>query len=192
MRKRDQAHKSEVFSWIKMLVIALLLVFLARHFLFSPFVVHGASMMPTLHNDDKLIVNKLGATVGTPDRFDIIVFQAPDEDARYVKRVIGLPGDEIVYKDDTLYINGKKYKEPYLKKYKEQLPLPSSKLTGDFTLKEITGKTRVPKDKLFVLGDNRQVSKDSRYFGFIPKDSVIGVVDVRYWPFSDFEWMSRL
>ncbi|EAG1706039.1 ATP-dependent protease ATP-binding subunit ClpX [Listeria monocytogenes] len=140
----------------------------------------GKSMDPTLHDGEHLFINK----VSDPKRFDIIVFPAPDEEnAEYIKRVIGLPGDKVEYKEDQLYINGKKYDEPYLDSEKEALK--NGYLTTDaegdpnFTMADIPnsdGSLTVPKGELFVLGDNRQVSKDSRYIGFISQDTVLGKV----------------
>lgn len=133
-------------------------------------------MMPTLNDGDWMIVNKMGE----PQRFDIVVFHAP-EHKDYIKRVIGLPGDTVEYKNDKLYINGKYYKEPYLDKYKAQEPGP---LTPDFTLKDITGKETVPKGEIFVLGDNRLYSKDSRHIGTIKIDEVVGDTSLVFWPLN--------
>ena len=112
--------KNELWEWIKALLIAVLLAAVIRYFLFAPIVVDGLSMMPTLEDQDRMIVNKFSYDIGEPDRFDIVVFHAPEE-KDYIKRVIGLPGDTIEYKDDTLYVNGKAYKEPYLDEYKKQV-----------------------------------------------------------------------
>lgn len=174
--------KKEIYSWIKSIIFAGVIAFICRYYIFSPSVVVGQSMMPNLQDGNRIIVSKLSDI----NRFDEIVFNAPDADEHYVKRVIGLPGDKVEMKNDTLYINGKAYSEPYLKKNKEEIP-PMEKLTGDFTLKEITQKNVVPKGYLFVLGDNRRVSKDSRVFGVIPMDSVIGKVKIRFWPFDEIK-----
>ncbi len=169
--------KKEFFSWIKMIVIAFILAFLCTNFFFAPSVVEGHSMSPTFEDKDKVIISKVSGI----ERFDIIVFNAPDADKLYIKRVIGLPNDHIVMKNDILYINGKAYTEPYLDENRKQYPL--DKLTGDFTLEELTGESKVPEGKLFVLGDNRMESKDSRIFGFISFDEVIGEVKFRIYPF---------
>jgi signal peptidase I len=174
--------KSETWEWLKAVMIAVLLAGGIRYFIFAPIIVDGLSMMPTLHDHDRMIVNKLSYKIGTPKRFDIIVFHA-EEGKDYIKRVIGLPGDHIEYKNDTLYINGKAYKEPYLDKYKKQLI--DGPLTEPFTLEEITGKKTVPKGYLFVMGDNRRFSKDSRHIGFIPMEKVVGKANIVYWPLSD-------
>ncbi|UOE92861.1 signal peptidase I [Alkalihalobacillus sp. LMS39] len=174
--------KSETLEWIKALIIALLLAVLIRFFFFAPIVVEGQSMMPTLHHSDRMIVNKIGYTISEPDRFDIVVFHATEE-KDYIKRVIGLPGDTIVYDNDILYINNEPYDEPYLDELKHQLG--GSKLTYDFTLQEVTNEVSVPEGYLFVMGDNRQHSLDSRDIGLIPIDEVVGKANIVFWPFSD-------
>lgn len=174
--------KSETLEWIKALIIALLLAVLIRFFFFAPIVVEGQSMMPTLHHSDRMIVNKIGYTISEPDRFDIVVFHATEE-KDYIKRVIGLPGDTIVYDNDILYINNEPYDEPYLDELKNQLG--GSKLTYDFTLQEVTNEVSVPEGYLFVMGDNRQHSLDSRDIGLIPIDEVVGKANIVFWPFSD-------
>ncbi|WP_316569368.1 signal peptidase I [Neobacillus sp. YIM B06451] len=168
--------KSELYEWVKTIIIALLIAFTVRTFIFTPIVVDGASMEPTLQEENRMIVNK----IGEPKRFDIIVFHAPDG-RQYIKRVIGLPGDKIEYKDDVLYVNGKAYKEPYLEKFKKKLG--GGHLTGSFTLKETAvGADTVPKGHLFVLGDNRIDSKDSRGIGAISMEKVIGTTKLVFYP----------
>ena len=174
--------KNELWEWTKALLIAVILAAVIRYFLFAPIVVDGLSMMPTLQNQDRMIVNKLSYEIGQPKRFDIIVFHAP-EGKDYIKRVIGLPGDRIEYKNDTLYVNGKAYKEPYLDQYKKEAQ--GGPLTAPFTLKEVIGRDTVPKGQLFVMGDNRRYSKDSRHIGTIPLSKVIGKTSFVYWPLKD-------
>lgn len=167
--------KNELWEWVKALLIAFLLAVVIRNFLFAPIVVDGESMMPTLHNHDRMIVNKLSYKIGNPDRFDIVVFHATAE-KDYIKRVIGLPGDHIEYKNDTLYVNGKEYGEPYLDEYKSQVF--DGPLTQPFSVE-------VPQGEIFVMGDNRRFSKDSRHIGTIPLDKVLGTTSVVYWPLKD-------
>ena len=157
----------EGIEWLKAIVIGLIIFIFIRTFFFSNYVVEGESMMPTLQDGNKLVVNKIGYQIGDLNRFDVIVFHANQEED-YVKRIIGLPGDTIEYRDDILYINGKKVKESYLEKYRKEAI--GGRLTGDFTLLEITGKETVPNDHIFVLGDNRLGSRDSREFGFVSVD----------------------
>lgn len=137
-------------------------------------------MLPNLQNGNRLVVSKLSEL----QRFDVIVFHAPDSSEKYIKRIIGLPGDTIEMKDDTLYVNGKAYHEPYLEKLKDQ-KLEGMLLTGDFTLSEIVGKKVVPEGYVFVLGDNRLVSKDSRHFGLLPIKEIVGKAVLRTWPIDE-------
>ena len=121
----------EGIEWLKALMIGLIIFIFIRTFFFSNYVVEGESMMPTLQDGNKLVVNKIGYQIGDLNRFDVIVFHANQEED-YVKRIIGLPGDTIEYRDDILYINGKKVKESYLEKYRKEAL--GGRLTGDFTL----------------------------------------------------------
>lgn len=176
--------KSEGLEWAKAFGIGMIIFAFIRTFFFSNYIVEGESMMPTLQNGNKVVVNKLGYKIEDLQRFDVIVFHANKKED-FVKRIIGLPGDKIVYQNDHLLINGQKFGEPFLDKYRRKVS--SGKLTGDFTLKEITGEEVVPDGKLFVLGDNRLGSWDSRYFGFISVNKVVGKVDLRYWPLGEMD-----
>lgn len=175
--------KKEGLEWIKAIIIGLIIFFIIHTFFFTNYVVEGNSMSPTLENGDKLIINKIIYRIGDIERFDIIVFHAT-EDEDYVKRVIGLPGDEISYKNDQLFINGEPVNEPFLD---PTVKRGLVKFTNDFTLESITGKKIIPEGYIFVMGDNRKDSYDSRHFGLIPIEKVIGKVALRYWPFSAFD-----
>ncbi|MEE1132448.1 MAG: signal peptidase I [Caryophanon sp.] len=179
-----QKEKNELWEWTKALLIAFAVAAVIRFFLFTPIVVDGESMMPTLENGDRMIVSKIGYMIGEPDRFDIVVFHAP-EGKDYIKRVIGLPGDHIEFKDDQLYINGEAYDEPYLDENKADLP--EGTLTEDFTLEERTGVTEIPEDYVFVMGDNRRYSKDSRHIGLVHQDEIIGSTSIIFWPLNEIK-----
>ncbi|WP_449540470.1 signal peptidase I [Ferdinandcohnia sp. Marseille-Q9671] len=180
----EEAPAKKNFSFIKSLGVSLVLVVFFRTFLFTNYIVEGESMMPTLEDGNLLMVNKIGMKIGELDHFDIVVFHKNKEED-FVKRVIGLPGDQVEYRDDVLYINGKSVPEPYLDKFKEKIFV--GQLTGDFTLEEVTGATTVPDDHIFVIGDNRLDSWDSRHFGFVRMDQVVGKVNIKYWPFDKME-----
>ncbi|WP_138419748.1 signal peptidase I [Aquibacillus sediminis] len=170
--------KLKVSFVVRAIVVAFVLAIFFRSYLFASYVVDGKSMEPTLHDGNLLMVNKVIYDFTDIQRFDVIVFHA-NEQEDYVKRVIGEPGDHIAYQDDQLYINGDKVEEDYLEPFRSEGEL----LTKDFTLEEVTdGTDQVPEGKLFVLGDNRNKSLDSRYFGFIDEENVVGKVDVIYWP----------
>ena len=179
-------NKNEIREWGKALIIALILAFIVRVFFFTTFVVVGESMEPTLQDEDRMIVTK----IGEPKRFDLVVFHAPDG-RDYIKRVIGLPGDRIEYKNDVLYINGNAFKEPYLEEYKNGLR-DGGLLTNSFTLKETpVGSEVVPEGHLFVLGDNRRLSEDSRRIGAIPMEKVVGTSKVVYFPIKDIKVIGK-
>lgn len=171
--------KKEILSWIKAFSIALFVVILLRSYLLSPTTVHGESMNPTFDDKDRVIFSKISDI----ERFDIVVFEAPDSNLFYIKRVIGLPGDHLEMKDGELFINGIKTAEPYLKEQNDKDML--NKMNFDFTLEAITGDYSVPSDSLFVMGDNRSNSNDSRFFGFISKESIIGEVKFQIYPIQD-------
>lgn len=171
---------TDFFSWIIPIAIVIFLIIIVRQFLFEPVAVSGVSMESTYENNDRVIINK----VSDVERFDVIVFESNEEDISYIKRVIGLPGDHLQYKNDTLYINGKKYEEPYEDKGKEIYAKSGVNFTRDFTLEELTGKSEVPKGMYFVLGDNRRYSSDSREFGFVKETSIQGVVQLNLTNFT--------
>ena len=170
--------KKEMLEWLMALVIGILIVMFVRMFIVTNYEVVGQSMMPTLQNKDKVIVTKLSKI----EHMDIVIFHG-DQGEDYVKRVIGLPGDKISYENDELFINNKKVEEPFLESY-SAYKNPNDNFTGNFELEEMTGSNRVPPDKLFVLGDNRISSMDSRYFHFVDTEKIVGEVQARYWPIS--------
>jgi signal peptidase I len=128
--------------------------------------VDGASMEPTLVSGEYVIINRLSYRLGSPQRGDIIVFHFPrDPKEEYIKRVIGLPGDEVEVKNGTVYVNGQLFDESYLN-----------------VKMDYFGTWRIPADQLFVLGDNRNNSSDSHDWGTVPMDYVVGKAVIVYWP----------
>lgn len=182
--KINKKQKNEFVEWVKAIAFGLMVAFVIKQFLFTPVLVKCASMMPTFEDQDRVIVNKIGPKLSSFDRFDVIVAEVDNEE-NYIKRIIGLPGDNIEYKEDQLYINGEQFDEPYLNQYKNELT-DTGTLTEDFTLAQYLGETTVPEGHYFVLGDNRRVSLDSRNIsvGFIPEEKIIGTTNVIYWPFD--------
>jgi signal peptidase I len=168
-----EKSKNEIISWVKSIVIAFVLAIIIREFLFTPVVVSGQSMEPTFEHDNRIVITKLQKI----NRFDMIVFHAPYSTDDYIKRVIGLPGDVVVMEDDKLSVNGIEYVEEYVKSNKEKIHA-GQKLTQDF---EVT----VPEGYLYVLGDNRRNSTDSRDLGFIDENSVVGKVKFRFYPLKE-------
>ncbi|WP_445670474.1 signal peptidase I [Peribacillus sp. FSL K6-1552] len=174
----------EIFSWIKAIVIAVILAFTIRTYIFAPIVVDGESMMPTLKDHERIVLSKFDTKINDIHRFDIVVFHA-SKDKDYIKRVIGLPGDHIEYNNDTLYINGENYEETYLDKYKKQMA--GEPLTLDFKIEDRTGRKTVPKDQIFVMGDNRRNSLDSREIGTVSVDEITGKASLVYWPIENIK-----
>lgn len=179
--------KKEGLEWIKAIGIAILFSYGLRFFIFTPIVVDGASMMPTFESGDKVVVDKIGPKLVKYDRFDIVVFEAK-EHTNYIKRIIGIPGDQIAFENDTLFINGVKYEEPYLETYKNELGDKGS-FTSDFTLEEKLGELTVPAGHFFVLGDNHRNSIDSRdpSVGFVEKDKLLGTAKLVISPLENLK-----
>lgn len=185
-RIRRKRSKQEWSTNIFIIVIAILLTVWLQYFYFTTTTVKGLSMAPTLDNNQRLIVSKLSFV----DRFDIIVFPAPDKDDKmYIKRIIGVPGDQIMFQDDVLYINGVPYDEPYLDKYKAALT-DDRPFTNNFSLYDLFGVDAVPEGTYFVLGDNRRNSHDGREIGFISQSDIVGEAKVRYWPLNQLEYFN--
>lgn len=173
--KQDKKEKSGTREIIETLVIALILAFLVRTFVFESFQVSGKSMQPTLYTGDRVLVNKLAFVLGKPKTGEIIVFRSPVNPSQdWIKRVIGVPGDTVSIKNDVVYINGKRYPEPFLKYRTSRNVAP----------------VHVPPGYLWVLGDNRPVSYDSRYFGLLNENRVKGQAFVVWWPLSSIRWLS--
>lgn len=177
--------KKESNTMIYAMLGTLGVLLLCKQYLFAPMMVKGKSMEPTYHTGDFVIINK----VAKIHRFDQIVFKSKSGDKYIIKRVIGLPGDSVEMKDDVLYINGKPYEEPYVNRNAANPMM--KRITQDFTLQSLTGQDKVPEGHLFVLGDNRLNSKDSRHYGFVPIDSVKGQSMVRVYPFNKLKWFKN-
>lgn len=177
-------------------------------FVLSNDTVSGISMQPNFENGERVIAVRHAKI----ERGDVVIVNAPDEPgAEYIKRVIGMPGDKIVSKNNQIYINGKKISQPWLTKgfkltdnedgftgtkysQTQNFTISSLAKTANYKkyytsaqLKEMQKTNRVPKGTYFVMGDHRSVSKDSRYIGTIAKKSVIGVVKLRYWPLNKIQ-----
>lgn len=174
----------EVREWLISIVVALVLMVIVRQFLFTSYTVNGASMEPTFHDQNRVIVSKLSRTMDTIKEGDVIILHH-DSKRDFIKRVIGLPGDKIEYKDDQLYVNGKQVEEKYLEENRKNAD--NGRLMDDFSLKTlpVTHTDRVPKNHVFVLGDNRENSFDGDEFGYIKKSQIVGKVVMRYYPFDE-------
>jgi len=157
--------------------VAVVLSLLIRTYVLGTFVVVGSSMNPTLVDGERVLVNRLAYVLGGPARGDIIIFRYPlDPRREFVKRVIGLPGDRVEIRRGQILVNGREFAGDF-----ETVPDWS-----DFEART------VPEGAVFVLGDNRRVSKDSRSFGFVPLENVEGEVFLVYWPATRVDWLGAL
>ncbi len=152
-------------------VVIILIVVLIRTYIATPVIVSGDSMKPNLHDGEMLIVRKIGYNGTSIKRFDIVVVKEDKEEI--IKRIIGLPGEHISYKNNKLYVNDKLVEQDY--KFYD---------TEDFNLEEICTCSSIPEGKYLVLGDNRPVSKDSRTIGLIDEKEIFGEAIFRIWPIS--------
>lgn len=173
-------HMKKLLSFIweitKIVLVASAIVLPIRYFLFQPFFVRGQSMEPNFENGDYLIIDEISYRFRDPARGEAIVFKYPnDETQRYIKRIIGLPGETIEIKDSKVVI----YKEDATLVLNESDYLdPSVPTAGNLRIS-------LGNDEYFVMGDNRPVSSDSRRWGVVPEKEIIGRVALRAWPFED-------
>lgn len=160
-------------------IIIVIIVILIRTYLVTPVIVSGDSMYPTLKENEVLLLSKITYRVSDINRFDIVVINVNKElpngkkiKTKIIKRVIGLPNEYVEYKNNTLYIDGKELKNDY------------NFETKDFSLEDISTYKKIPEDKYLVLGDNRDVSADSRVIGLIDKKDISGKAIFRIWPIT--------
>jgi signal peptidase I len=157
------------------LLVSFVLVFgFVRPVIASPFRIPTESMVPTILVNDRVLVNKLAYDIESPKRGDIVLFENQQGNGPpLMKRIVGLPGDELELRRGTLFINGERQTEPYVTKDPCVRGLPKTCSFGPKT---------VPKDHVFAMGDNRANSFDSRFFGPVPEDDVVGEALFRFWP----------
>lgn len=211
---RTDAKDPILIEYSKAFFPVILIVFVLRSFVVEPFRIPSGSMLPSLHIGDFILVNKFiyGVRlpildekiipVSGPERGDVMVFRFPhDESINYIKRVVGLPGDQIVYKDKKLIINGETVaqapageealqafgnKRETLEHFSEVLGDVNHSILKDTRKPSTNMRFSVPEGHYFVMGDNRDYSNDSRYWGFVPEDNIIGQAF-----FIWFSWESR-
>ncbi|MCC6758452.1 MAG: signal peptidase I [Candidatus Omnitrophica bacterium] len=183
---RNRKIKAFIREWLEAIVVALIMAIAIRTFILQPFRIPSTSMVPTLVVGDRLMVNKLsyGAIVplttyrlpgfSKPKRGDIIVFRAPEDRKKdFIKRLIGLSGEKVEIKFGDIYVNGQLVSDPVIKNiyYYNR---------GSYG--EVNKSITVPAGYYFVLGDNSGSSSDSRFWGFVPQNDVIGKAEFIYWP----------
>jgi len=217
----ESAYKEPIFvEYARSFFPVILIVLILRSFLFEPFRIPSGSMIPTLKVGDFILVNKFAygvrlpvldakiIDVGAPERGDVAVFRFPqDPSIDYIKRVIGLPGDRITYSGKNLYVNDKRLPQTLIGPYtetKDGLPIPgASQLTEtidsmqhdiliDSTRRSLNAEWVVPENSFFVVGDNRDNSNDSRFWGTVPEENLVGRAFMIWmnWNFEDggVEW----
>ncbi len=174
-------RRRALLDWVIVIAVALLVAFLVRTFVLAHFVVDGTSMSTTLHDGDRVFVNKLSYRLHDPGRGDVVVLHEirGTTDRDLIKRVIALPGETIEMRNCEVTIDGKKLDEPYLD---PQVVTPGN-CGGD------TPPTPVPENHVFVMGDNRGGSLDSRALGPIDEGDLVGRAFVVFWPKSDWQWL---
>lgn len=169
MKEKAKNIIKELYPYVVIVVV----VVLFRTFIATPVRVDGSSMDSTLKNGDILILNKLDKSY---ERFDVVVINAKidGKNSKLVKRIIGLPGENIEYEDNELYINGKKIEDV------------ATARTSDFSLSDLYDVEKIPDDYYFVMGDNRIYSRDSRDYtvGLIKKEDIVGTTTIRLFPFN--------
>jgi len=178
-KKRDHKKKKKEKSFfreaVEILLIAFVLAFVVRTFVAENFWVPSRSMVPTIQVNDRVLVTKFSYKIADPERGDIVVFEPPatahagEEEKFYVKRLIALPGETVEFKDNVLYIDGEVVDEPYLR---------------EDVINEDFGPYVVPENSYFFCGDNRTGSYDSRAWGSVERDSLVGKGQFIWWPFD--------
>lgn len=177
-----KSRRRVAIEWVVTVALVLLVSLLIRTFAFQTFYIPSKSMKPTLHIGDRIVVNKLSVEYGAINIGDVVVFKAPSDVAKdchdpvadLVKRVIGLPGDHLTSKGNTIYVNGKPLRENW--SHWEPLSLAIGNVT-------------VPAGRYFMMGDNHANSCDSRRWGTVPRSEIIGKVFLRFWPIHRFSWI---
>lgn len=183
--ENKESFKQFVWETLKIVIISLIIIFPVRYYLVQPFYVKGQSMEPNFHDKEYLIINEIGYRFNPPQRGDIVVFKYPKNPSEfYIKRIIGLPGERVKIADNEVIIfnaenpNGKVLDE---KAYLSPDALTSGKL-----------EVNLGSNEFFVLGDNRSSSKDSRYFGAVAKDFIVGRTWIRGWPLDKIKIFDQI
>jgi signal peptidase I len=189
--------KSTAREYLESIIIAVILALFIRTFVVQAFKIPTGSMEENLLIGDHLLVNKFVfgpapsrleralLPIGTIKRGEVIVFKYPEEPERdFIKRVIGLPGETLEVREKKVYINGKPLDEPYAHFLRPPASSPELAEVTSFDVRERYGPVTVPADQYFMMGDNRDNSQDSRYWGFLPRELVKGKALVIYWSYE--------
>ena len=194
----DVKQKSLIREYAESIIIAVLLALVIRTYLVQAFKIPSGSMEDTLAIGDHLLVNKFiyGTrfpfsdkrllTLRDPRRGDVIVFEYPEDPSKdFIKRVIGTPGDVVEGKDKKVYVNGKPYENPHeIHKEKDIIP-------KEMNPRDTFGPVKVPPNSYFMMGDNRDRSYDSRFWGFVSRDKIKGLAFIKYWSWDKDRFRPR-
>ena len=184
--KQKKSTARVVTEWVVVLAGALALALVLRAVLFQAYYIRFTSMEPTLQNGDRVLVNKLGYDIGDVDRGDLVVFERPSrvsgrQEDDLIKRVIALPGEVIKFVEGDVYIDNRRLYEPYL----ESPGITTGRMPPGCA-ELVDGGCLIGAGKVFVMGDNRANSTDSRAFGPISEHLIVGNAFLRLWPVTDF------
>ena len=177
------------FIWdlVKIVVISLAIIIPVRYFLIQPFYVQGSSMEPNFHNSEYLIIDEISYRFNDPQRGDVVVFKYPRNPQEFfIKRIIGLPGEKLKFKSGDIYVYNDMYERGV--KLKEKY-LPQGVETGQ-SGSDIES-VKLKEDEYYVLGDNRNASRDSRSFGPVDESMIVGKVLFRGWPLDKMEFFKN-
>jgi signal peptidase I len=170
-----------ILEFVQSIVLALSVFVLLYLFVAQPNEVKGSSMLPNFTNGEFLLTDKLSYQIGSPVRGDVVVFKAPQsepcaaDECEYIKRIIGVPGDKVMVKGGSVYLNGKLLDQKFL---------PSDFISDPGTFSQEGVEKTVPSDQYLCFGDNRSHSRDGREFGPIKRDSIVGKAFFKYWPIN--------
>lgn len=181
LQKQNGFIGNLILEFVQSIVLALSLFVLVYLFLVQPNEVKGSSMFPTFKDKEYLLTDKLSYQIGLPKRGDVVVFKAPPSEpcavdgCEYIKRIVGLPGDKVMVRENQVYVNGKMVDSSFL---------PKDYVTEPGTYLKEGIEMTIPEGMYLPMGDNRSHSRDGREFGPIKKDLIIGRAVFRYWPIN--------
>jgi signal peptidase I len=179
MKSKFRKGVESVWDLIKFAVVALIIVIPIRMFIAQPFVVSGDSMFPTFHNGEYLIIDELSYNIGSPKRGEVIVFRFPNDTKRFfIKRIIGMPNEEIIINNGKITIINKENPDGFT--------LDEPYINEKF---DVTDSYKTESDEYFVLGDNRNRSSDSRAWGLLPTKLITGRVYLRLLPLKEISYL---
>lgn len=190
--KPQKKEKNEALEWLKAIVIAVVLVIVIRWLFFAPFIVDGPSMKPNFYTGERIIVNKIIYDIRKPQYGEVVVFHVPSEGRDFIKRVIAVPGDTVQVEGDTITVNGKVVDETYIQEAVEEKHRNNElyNVQSNFPNEQFPDGT-VPEGHVFVLGDNRSDSTDSRSIGYVPFKDIVGRADLVFWPLKDIHFVKH-